>query len=46
MLPPLVGGLHCGAAVTSGLWPRWPVLPPLVGGLHCGKMPESCVPFE
>jgi len=37
VLPPLVGGLHCGGLVQPfpGIV-SWHVLPPLVGGLHCG----------
>src|SRR6266566_3538454 len=38
VLPPLVGGLHCGKKTgsTAALAAKG-VLPPLVGGLHCGS---------
>src|SRR6266566_112918 len=36
VLPPLVGGLHCGCTTTARRSAGRRVLPPLVGGLHCG----------
>ena len=36
VLPPLVGGLHCGGTGKRAAIVKAKVLPPLVGGLHCG----------
>ena len=39
VLPPLVGGLHCGAVYNgTQVGSDNQVLPPLVGGLHCGAV--------
>jgi hypothetical protein len=38
MLPPIVGGLHCGPAPMMAVTVAAVVLPPIAGGLHCGKL--------
>ncbi len=41
MLPPILGGLHCG--LFEGMVPAGPaqVLPPILGGLHCGDIERA-----
>src|SRR5487761_224702 len=36
VLPPINGGLHCGAHLASAAVASELVLPPINGGLHCG----------
>src|SRR5208282_4358197 len=42
VLPPFIGGLHCGIKdFCSGFIEDRRVLPPFIGGLHCGHLTST-----
>src|SRR5579875_3745487 len=46
VLPPFIGGLHCGAASGISPFRISRVLPPFIGGLHCGGCQPPALPPE